>query len=74
MEKYDEFKIVKRYDVETISINDILNSMDKCPDLITIDIEEMDLEVLKSMNFNIYKPLVIAAELNAWGKHKRGNI
>ena len=34
-------------------------------DLLSIDVEGLDLEVLKSLDFNIYKPRLVAVETNA---------
>lgn len=64
---YDDFYIEKSFMVDSISINDIFKSMDKVPELLCIDIEGKDLTVLKTMDFSRYKPLIIVAELLAWG-------
>lgn len=59
----EEFEILSKEYVETICINDILQSMHKVPTILSIDIEGKDIDVLKDINFDKYKPLLIVAEL-----------
>ena len=59
-------EIVKSYDVETISLNDLLEFY-KAPtqlDFLSIDTEGSELEILKSFNFSKYKSAVIVCEHN----------
>jgi FkbM family methyltransferase len=59
-------EIVKKYDVETISLNDLLEFY-KAPlrlDFLSIDTEGSELEILKSFNFSKYKSAIIVCEHN----------
>lgn len=57
-------KIDKIIQVELININDVLLKYfsKKVPDFLTIDVEGYDLEILKSIDFEKYKPNVICVE------------
>jgi FkbM family methyltransferase len=57
------FKIMEVVKVSLININQIINDNFKTyPDLLSIDIEGLDLEVLKSLDFNQYPIPVICVE------------
>ena len=46
-----------------ININDLIkNNLDKAPTLLSIDVEGLDLEILKSLDFSRYKPTAICIE------------
>ena len=66
-----DFEIIDTFDVETITINQILESMEEIPTLLATDIEGLDYEVIKSIDFNKYKPRIILTELMAWGAKKQ---
>lgn len=58
-----KFKIVEVVKVSLIGINNIIeNSFDTYPDLLSIDIEGLDLDVLKSLDFNRFPIPVICVE------------
>ncbi|MDD3413827.1 MAG: FkbM family methyltransferase [Lachnospiraceae bacterium] len=65
-----DFEIIDTFDVETITINDIFESMEATPTLLATDIEGLDYEVIKSIDFNKYRPRIILTELIAWGAKK----
>jgi len=49
--------------VPLININDLIEKYFKnCPNLISIDVEGLDLQILKSMDFNRFNPEVICVE------------
>ncbi len=52
--------------VETISLNDLINENfnDKAPSYISIDTEGSEYEILKTFNFDIYRPKVFTIEHN----------
>lgn len=50
-------------EVGVIAINDLLNEIGYCPDLVSIDIEGSDYDVLSAWNFKAYRPKVIIIEL-----------
>lgn len=59
----ENLEIAKTVQVETVSANTV---MERCfggaPTLLSIDIEGSDMEVLQSIDFNHYRPLIIVAE------------
>jgi FkbM family methyltransferase len=60
----DGITLIEKIDLETETVEAILDKHlgDKSLDLITIDVEGLDLQVLKSNNWSKYKPKVIVAE------------
>ena len=61
--KSGKYKILSKKLVSLVSINTILEKyFTNCPDLLSIDIEGLDLDVLKSLDFNKYPIKVICAE------------
>jgi FkbM family methyltransferase len=57
-----------RFEVETRTLTDILDETkfrDREIDLLDIDCEGMDLEVLRSLDFNRYRPKIVAVEIHA---------
>ncbi|MHB1393078.1 MAG: FkbM family methyltransferase [Clostridia bacterium] len=62
--KNPELKIVDTVKIETISVNDIIeNYLGKAPVIMNIDVEGNDLEILQSIDFSKYRPLIIIAEM-----------
>jgi FkbM family methyltransferase len=50
--------------VETISYNDIVeNYLGKSPTILSIDIEGKDIEIIKSIDFDKYRPVLIVIEM-----------
>ena len=50
--------------IETISVNDVIeNYMGKSPTILNIDIEGNEMEVLRSIDFEKYRPMIIVAEM-----------
>lgn len=63
----DKYKIVKTIDLETMPLCKILDKYvapDTVIDYLNIDIEGLDLQVLRSNNWEKYKPSVISVESN----------
>jgi FkbM family methyltransferase len=57
---------IKKYMVETVSLNDLLSS-NNAPvnfDLLSIDTEGSEFEILKTFNFDKYRPSIILIEFN----------
>tara|TARA_B100001063_G_C16632018_1_gene486314 strand:- start:98 stop:901 length:804 start_codon:yes stop_codon:yes gene_type:complete len=68
-------KTTKTYQVETISLNDLLDKYN-CPsnfEYLSIDTEGSEFEILKKLNFKKYMPQVITIEHN-YNKKIRKNI
>lgn len=62
--KNPALKIIDTVKIETITVNDIIeNYMGKAPVIMNIDIEGKDLEILESINFKKYRPLIIITEM-----------
>lgn len=57
-------RIEKVIDVQLRDINDIIgeNFAGQAPDFISIDVEGMDLEIVKSINFDLYRAVVFCIE------------
>lgn len=56
-----------------ISINDIIRTnFEKCPDFISIDVEGLDLQILQSLDFNLYQPPVFCIETMEFNNMKLG--
>ncbi len=62
-ELWKELGILKKIEVETISINTVFGMLDGV-DLLSIDLEGFDYEALSKLDFRIYRPKIIVAELN----------
>ncbi len=61
-----EYPIIEDISVSVIHINDVFAMLGKgevC-DLLSIDIEGYDFEALEALDFNLYRPKIIIAELN----------
>ncbi|MCM1082008.1 MAG: FkbM family methyltransferase [Clostridium sp.] len=57
-------KITKTVKVESITVNEIIeNYMGKTPTIVNIDIEGKDIDILGSIDFEKYRPLIIIAEM-----------
>lgn len=64
MIKNPEIRIASTIQVETICVNDILETyFAKAPVIMNIDVEGKDLEILGSIDFEKYRPLIIIAEV-----------
>jgi FkbM family methyltransferase len=62
--KNPELSIVDKVQVETISVNDIMEKyFTKPPVILNIDIEGEEIEILKSIDFKKYRPLIIIVEV-----------
>jgi FkbM family methyltransferase len=68
-------KIDKIQKVQTININKVIDSyFDACPNFISIDVEGLDYDILKTFDFEKYNPEVFCievAEYNIDGSYKR---
>ncbi len=63
IEKMGSIKICNTEDVKMYGINDILEKyFNGAPDIFSIDIEGLDLEVLKTLDFSKYRPKIFCIE------------
>ncbi len=64
IEENPNLKVEKIVEVETISVNDIFEKyFAEAPILMSIDVEGKDLEIMKSIDFDSYRPLIILTEM-----------
>ncbi len=65
------YQIEQVYKIKTRSINSIINEYCKSvPELISIDIEGLDFDILKSLDYSKYRPKIIIAEMAGYDKLK----
>ncbi len=54
-----------------VNINRVLKEhLGKAPDIFSIDVEGLDLAILKTLDFDTYKPAIICVETLVWGTKK----
>ena len=59
-----DLKIIDKKTVKTISYNEIISRyLGKAPDILSVDIEGKDIEILRSIDFDKYRPLIIITEM-----------
>jgi FkbM family methyltransferase len=59
--------------VPFVNINDIISGhFDTCPDFVSIDVEGLDFEILKSLDFETYRPAVFCIETMEFNNMKLG--
>ena len=62
-DKVGKFKIDRVIKTPLLKINDIIEKhFSPCPNLISIDVEGLDLQILKTLDFNTFKPEVFCIE------------
>jgi len=65
------YKIEKIIKIPLKTINEVLEeNFEKTPDLISIDVEGIDLQILKSLDFDKYRPLVICVETITYSENR----
>lgn len=65
MKENSDLKIERTVSVDSITINEITEKYfpEKAPDILNVDIEGMELTVLKMMDFEKFRPLVVICEM-----------
>lgn len=64
LKKNKDLKIENIVNIKTITISDILNKyFDQAPTVLNIDIEGKEMDILKTINFETYRPLIIIIEM-----------
>ncbi len=60
-------ELERQIDIEVVTFDELMacHSNSTCPDFLTIDVEGHDLQILRSIDFDKYRPKVIIAELNS---------
>ena len=70
-ESYGKQRIVKTIKIELKTINEIIaKHFEKCPNLISLDIEGMDYLILKNFDFEKYRPEVFCLETLSYTEDK----
>ncbi|MCL1883907.1 MAG: FkbM family methyltransferase [Defluviitaleaceae bacterium] len=63
LQKNPDMKITEVLDIQTVSVNSIIDYyLGKAPVLVSLDIEGMEMEILKSIDFKKYRPLIFIIE------------
>jgi FkbM family methyltransferase len=72
MKGVGKIKYEKVVRVPLIQVNEILeNHFEKSPDILSIDVEGLDLEILKTIDFTRFKPLTIIVETLLYDEMQR---
>lgn len=64
------YEQVIRMPLQTINAI-IRDNFDRCPDFISIDVEGLDLQILKTLDFDSFQPLVLCVETLCYDENKR---
>jgi len=67
--QYPEFSIQETLDIDTVSIDDVVRQYcgGKYPDLLTMDVENLDYDILASADFSATRPKFICVEVVSSG-------
>lgn len=70
-----KYKIEKKIKVQLVNVNSILEKYfnKEAPDFISIDVEGLDLDILKSFDFNRFRPKVFCIETSEYNEKQMGN-
>lgn len=64
LDKNQSLEVTKVVEVETITVNDVIDKyMGKAPVICSIDVEGKDIEILKSIDLSRHRPLIIVIEM-----------
>lgn len=70
-EKHGSYKIQKVIKIPLKSVNEIIvENFEKVPDLVSLDVEGIDLAILESLDFNKYRPLAICVETITYSENR----
>lgn len=68
------YRITEKIKVPIISINDIIEKyFDSCPNLVSVDIEGLDLAILQTFAFSRWRPQVFCVETVVFSEHRTGS-
>ena len=67
----NNIEIKEVVEVETITFNELMETYCKniVPDLLSLDVEDMDLKILKSVDWDKYSPLTICVETASYSRN-----
>lgn len=70
-ERNGSYKVEKTIKIPLKTINEVLaENFGKTPDLISLDVEGIDLDILKSLDFDKYHPLAICVETITYSENR----
>ena len=70
-ERNGSYKIEKIIKIPLRNINEVIaENFNKTPDLISLDVEGIDLEILKSLDFDKYRPTAICVETITYSENR----
>lgn len=75
-EKYRDvegYEIVKKEKIISKKINSVIDSLDFIPDLLCVDAEGLDYEIMDSIDFNKFSPIIICIETLSFSNSFEGN-
>ncbi len=67
------YRIVRKIRVPVVTVNHIIEQhFEKCPNFISLDIEGMDLDILKTFDFERWRPQVFCVETLVFSERRSG--
>ncbi|MBK7560883.1 MAG: FkbM family methyltransferase [Chitinophagaceae bacterium] len=68
-EQIGKHQVTQVLKIELIDINELMEKyFSPCPDLVSIDVEGLDFQIIKTINFDNYKPAVFCVETLGFGE------
>lgn len=68
-----KIKIEQVVNIPVLNVNDVIrNNFQESPDLISLDVEGLDLAILRSLDFSLYRPKVICVETITFSENRQG--
>lgn len=56
-------RVLKTIPMQTVSVNDLIQQLGGAPRILNLDIEGMEMEILRSIDFESYRPTVMIVEM-----------
>lgn len=73
VEKNGEGKILKAIPMDLINVNELIRlNFKTCPDIISLDVEGIDVDILNEFNFKIYRPKFFCIETISYSTNLTG--
>jgi hypothetical protein len=76
LEKNPDARLEQSIQIETICYNDIIKNyfQNQAPVLLNLDIEGLEMQILESMDFDVYRPLIMIIEMIPYSKKLTAGI
>lgn len=62
-------RVLETIPMQTVSVNDLMQQLGSAPRILNLDIEGMEMEILRSIDFAAYRPMVMIVEMIPYAKH-----